>query len=67
MLCNVDSMRYPDFISVADAHRCGRVYPLSIAEGIQEGEIFTDAKRDYGNLLFWSCCGFGYLSENVDE
>ncbi len=42
MLYKIDPLMYPDFVSIANAYKCGRVYPLSIAEGVQEGEIYTN-------------------------
>ena len=36
---------------------CGTVYPLSMAEGVQQGDIFADG----GSVLFWHCCGFAFL------
>lgn len=63
----INPLMYPDFISIADTHKCGKVYPLSIAEGIQDGEIFTSSMKDYGNVLFWAQSGFAYLSGNTDR
>lgn len=63
----INPLMYPDFISIADIHKCGKVYPLSIAEGIQDGEIFTNSMKDYGNVLFWSQSGFAYISGKVDR
>ena len=41
------------------------VYPLSIAEGFQDGNvIFSD---DSKTALFWHYCGFAYLSGSVKE
>ena len=41
------------------------VYPLSIAEGFQDGNIiFSD---DSKTALFWHYCGFTYLSGSVKE
>ena len=41
------------------------VYPLSIAEGFQDGNvIFSD---DFKAALFWHYCGFAYLSGSVEE
>ena len=41
------------------------VYPLSIAEGFQDGNvIFSD---DSKAALFWHYCGFAYLSGSVEE
>lgn len=63
----VSSLKYKDFISIADTQKCGKVYPLSIAEGFQEGEIFTSSMKDYGIVLFWSHSGFAYLSGKADR
>lgn len=67
MLYKISPMRYPDFIAIADTHNCGKVYPLSIAEDIQEGDIFTSSMKNYNNVLFWAYCGFAYLSGEVGE
>jgi hypothetical protein len=41
------------------------VYPLSIEEGFQDGNvIFSD---DSKAALFWHYCGFAYLSGRVEE
>ena len=43
----------------AAAHASGdAVYPLSIAEGVQSGDIFIGGDA----VLFWHNCGFAYLS-----
>ena len=67
MLYKLNSLQYSDLIATADAHDCGSVYPLSVAEGIQEGEIFTNSVNSYEKVLFWAHSGFAYLSGNVDE
>ena len=41
------------------------VYPLSITEGFQDGNvIFSD---DSKTALFWHYCGFAYLSGSVED
>lgn len=67
MLHKLNSIQYSDLISIANAHDCGRVYPLSVAEGIQEGDIFTKSVDDLETILFWTQSGFAYLSGDVDE
>lgn len=67
MIYKLNPLQYSNVIDVAAVHDCGSVYPLSIAESIQEGEIFTNSVKDYENLLFWAHSGFAYLSGNVDE
>ena len=66
MLYKINSLQYPDFIEKAHSHDCGCVYPLSVAEGIQEGDIFTNSLKDYEKVLFWVHSGFAYLSGNID-
>lgn len=67
MLYNINPLRYSNFIAIAGAHDCGKVYPLSIAEGIQKGDIFISSMENYNNALFWAYCGFAYLSGKADE
>lgn len=67
MLQKVNTVDYSDFIDLAKAHDCGCVYPLAIAEGIQEGDIFTSALNGRETVLFWAHSGFAYLSGETDE
>lgn len=67
MLYKINPLKYLDFIAIADTHDCGKVYPLSIAEDIQKGDIFTSSMENYNNVLFWTYCGFAYLSGKADE
>ncbi|MBD5503702.1 MAG: GNAT family N-acetyltransferase [Lachnospiraceae bacterium] len=67
MLHKLNSLQYHSLIDYANAHDCGAVYPLSVAEGIQDGDIFTDSLQDYEKVLFWAHSGFAYLSGNIDE
>lgn len=53
---------YKNYISWADRNTSNRVYPLSIAEGIQSGEIFVDDLADTHAVFFWHYCGFGYIT-----
>ncbi|MDE7428437.1 MAG: hypothetical protein K2N00_04070, partial [Lachnospiraceae bacterium] len=67
MLYMLNSMQYSNLIDYAKNHDCGSVYPLSVVEGIQEGDIFTDSVQEYDKVLFWAHSGFAYLSGNIDE
>ena len=67
MLHKLNSLQYSDLTDIANTHDCGSVYPLSVAEGIQEGDIFTNSVNGYEKVLFWTHSGFAYLSGNVDE
>ena len=67
MLKKLNKVQYSKLIDIASTHDCGCVYPLSIAEGIQEGEIFAGSEEDYNKILFCVESGFAYLSGNIDE
>ena len=60
----VDRNRYKEYIKCANECLANRVYPLSIATGIQDGDIYVDGK---GCVLFWHYCGFAYISGDVSE
>jgi len=53
---------YKTFIKWAGSNTANQVYPLSIAEGNQPGDIFTDNLEHVTAVLFWHFCGFSYLS-----
>ena len=53
---------YPAYMQQARAASGDHVYPCSIAEGIQSGEIYTDGSA----VLFHHYCGFAYLSGKPD-
>lgn len=46
---------------------CNHVYPLSIAEKRQSGDIFVDDEADPHAVLFWHYCGFAYLTGKVSD
>lgn len=60
----VDRNRYKEYIIYANECLANRVYPLSIATGTQDGDIYVDGK---GCVLFWHYCGFAYISGDVSE
>lgn len=53
---------YKNFINWAESNTANQVYPLSIAEGNQPGDIYTDNPEQVTAVLFWHFCGFSYLS-----
>jgi hypothetical protein len=63
-LNKVDRNRYKEYIKCANECLANRVYPLSIATGTQDGDIYVDGK---GCVLFWHYCGFAYISGDVSE
>ena len=58
----VDRIRYKEYIKCANECPANRVYPLSIANGTQDGDIYVDGK---GCVLFWHYCGFAYIYGDV--
>ena len=58
----VATAEYPAYMQQARAASGDQVYPCSIAEGIQSGEIYTDGNA----VLFHHYCGFAYLSGTPD-
>lgn len=59
--------RYSDFINYAADNDCGKVYPLSVSQGFQHGDIFTYSANNCEAVLFWHYCGFAYLAGKPDE
>ncbi len=58
----VKKEQYFDYIELAKANTCNTVYPMSIAEGVQEGDIYTDSTDAPTYALFWHVSGFAYLT-----
>ena len=58
---------HKDFISWAKANTANRVYPCSIAEGFQSGDIYVNDGDEPEAALFWHYCGFGYISGKASE
>ena len=63
----VDKEHYSKFVNLARENTCNTVYPMSIAEGFQLGEIYTDCVENPTFALFWHISGFAYLTGRPDE
>lgn len=63
----IEYKRYSDFIQYAADNNCGKVYPLSVSQGFQYGDIFTYSANNCEAVLFWHYCGFAYLAGKIDE
>ena len=77
-LRQVDKSEYSRFIDSAKSCSANRVYPMSIAEGYQEGDIYVEerahtaatntrdgcavASQAASVVMFWHYCGFVYFS-----
>ncbi len=54
---------YGGYIKYIDTNYCGAVYPLSIAEGFQQGDVYADSR----SALFWHYSGFAFLYGEYGE
>lgn len=67
-----DKEQYSKFTDLARENTCNTVYPMSVAEGFQDGDIYTDCVEHPTFALFWHVSGFAYLTgrpaaEYLDE
>lgn len=62
-LKKIEAERYHGYTDYARAVPYGRVYPLSVCEGRQSGDIYTDGRA----VLFWHRCGFAAVGGEVSE
>ena len=68
--CNmvlIDSKKYDACFSFANDCRCGKVYPLSIVQLYQQGDVFTKCAFDWRTVLFWHYSGFAFIVGEYDE
>lgn len=63
----IDPAHYRDFIAAARSNSANRVYPLSIAGGVQAGDICVNDPEDAEAVLFWHFCGFGFITGMPSE
>ena len=59
-LRKIEKSEYSRFKEYAKRCSANKVYPMSIAEGYQEGDIFVSSEEDF--VMFWHYCGFVYFS-----
>ena len=58
---------YRNYISWAKENTANMVYPCSIAEGFQPGDIYVNDSANVESVFFWHYCGFGYISGKASE
>lgn len=63
----IEHKKYSDFIHYADDNNCGKIYPLSVSQGFQYGDIFANSATSCKAVLFWHYCGFAYLAGKTDK
>ena len=63
----IEPAHYREYIAQARANTANQVYPLSIAEGIQKGDIWVNDADDAEAVLFWHYCGFAFITGEPSE
>ena len=58
----IAACEYHQYLDKARGITANAVYPCSIAEGIQTGEIYVSEDPGIQAVLFWHFCGFGYIA-----
>ena len=63
----IDPELYSEYAEQARANTANRVYPMSIAEGVQAGDIYVNDADDAEAVLFWHYCGFAFITGAPSE
>ncbi len=58
---------FKNYIGYIDPDACGKVYPRSVAESVQTGDIFINSRKDNLSVLYWHYCGFAFLCGVCDK
>ncbi len=63
----VSKNNYGNYILWAKENTANTVYPCSIAESFQAGDIYVNDGVNVESVFFWHYCGFGYISGKASE
>ena len=63
----INEKEYKEYSSWARENTANRVYPCSIIEGFQSGDVYVNDGPDVEAVFFWHYCGFGYISGNASD
>lgn len=63
MFRKVPEESFHEFSGYAENIPYGKIYPLSVTDGRQTGDIYTGGKA----VLFWHHCGFAQICGSADE
>ena len=58
----IKNVEYTDYVQWAKMNTANHVYPCSIAEGFQSGDIYVSDGAGDETVFFWHYCGFGYIT-----
>lgn len=63
----IEPKNHINYVDYIDKSGCGKVYPRSIAESIQTGDIFINSCGNNRSVLYWHYSGFAFLYGVCDE
>ncbi len=63
----INEKDYKEYSSWARENTANQVYPCSITEGFQSGEVYVNDGPDVESVFFWHYCGFGYISGHASD
>ena len=63
----VPTSDYKLYIPWARENTANSIYPCSIAEGLQPGDIYVNDGQNIESVFFWHYCGFGYISGKASD
>lgn len=66
-MIKIEAENYMNYINCIDRNGCGKVYPRSIAESIQTGDIFVNSCGDNRSALYWHYSGFAFVYGVCDD
>ena len=63
----IKDIEYTDYVQWAKMNTANHVYPCSIAEGFQSGDIYVSDSAVDKTVFFWHYCGFGYITGKASD
>ena len=63
----MEDIEYTDYVQWAKMNTANHVYPCSIAEGFQSGDIYVSDGAGDETVFFWHYCGFGYITGKASD
>lgn len=63
----IRDIEYTDYVQWAKMNTANRVYPCSIAEEFQTGDIYVNDDSVGEAVFLWHYCGFGYISGKASD
>ncbi len=58
----ISEREYSNYLLQAMSNTANCVYPCSVVQGFQSGDVFDNDGKTVESVLFWHYCGFAYVS-----